>query len=214
MLDEKKMKRAKNMFIVFAFILAILIGYGSGKATIKPTKETKKTSVRRKGTETLSQGQVEEFLVAYYTKKDLGTNRNRYKPFMTESMYNQEVSKENDPINQAYKGYVVDFKLKESEIYINQKTSTALVEVRYTNTLLAKKNNYEKAQKNVSNEATLRLIYSDNGKGRLKLNQVSSVLLTISGEEDATYPEYGSTHKMQTGTTVTQSESNQSTEGE
>lgn len=209
MLDEKKMKRVKNIGFVIALILAVLIGYGSGKATLQP-KEEKKVEVTQNETEQLSQKQVEEFLVAYYTKKDLGTNRNRYKPFMTESMYQQELSKENDSVNQAYKGYVVDFKLKESEIYINQEASTALVKIRYTNTLLAKKNDYEKAQKNVSNEATLRLTYTDNGKGRLRLNQIQSALLTVSGEEETAYPDYGNTHNVQ----VENTEAVETTEGE
>ncbi|KAF0052057.1 hypothetical protein [Streptococcus agalactiae] len=210
MLDEKKLKLAKKIGLAFAILLALLIGYGSGKSSLKP-KQSKKIVATHKVSDKLRQKQVEDFLVAYYTKKDLGTNRNRYKPFMTDSMYQQELSKENDSVNKAYKGYVVDFKLKESDIYINQKTATALVTVHYTNTLLAKKNNYDKAQKNVSNEATMRLTYVDNGKGVLKLNQIQSALLTVSGEEETTYPEYGNTHKMQAGSSEAQSESSQST---
>ncbi|HEM3629971.1 TPA: hypothetical protein U1C31_002323 [Streptococcus suis] len=110
---------------------------------------------------------VNDFLSAYYTKKDLGTNRNRYKPFMTENLYKQEVSKEEEAVSQTYKGYVVDFEFKEADIYINTKTNIALVQVTYTNTLLEKKDNYEKAQKNVRNRTILKLSYIRDKEGEL-----------------------------------------------
>ena len=127
---------------------------------------------------------------------------------MTESMYNQEISKENESVNQAYKGYVVDFKLKESDIYIDQKSNSAIAKVRYTNTLLAKKNKYEKAQKNVSNEATLKITYTLDAKGKLKVNQLQPALLTISGQEED-YPSYGNTHKTESSDSQQTSDSNQ-----
>lgn len=46
--------------------------------------------------------------MVYYTKKDLGENRNRYKEYMTDAMYNQAVLLENEPTTQTY-SYVVDF---------------------------------------------------------------------------------------------------------
>lgn len=139
MLDDSKIKRYKLIGIVVGAFLIFIIGYGSGQVKINANNEPKKVQKTVSNTEKLTQKQVQSFLIAYYTKKDLEENRNRYQPFMTESMYNQEVSKENDSVAQAYKGYVVDFKLKESEIYIDAKTNTAIAKVRYTNTLLAKK---------------------------------------------------------------------------
>ncbi|HEN7064404.1 TPA: hypothetical protein U7I83_000375 [Streptococcus agalactiae] len=194
MIDENKLKRYKILGLIIGAVLVFIIGYGSGQVKINANNEPKKVQKSTSKAEKLTQKQVQSFLIAYYTKKDLEENRNRYKPFMTESMYNQEVSKENDSVAQAYKGYVVDFKLKESEIYIDAKTNTAIAKVRYTNTLLAKKNNYEKAQKNVSNEATLQLIYTPDAKGKLKLNQLQPALLTVNGQDDS-YPDYGNLNK-------------------
>ena len=159
----------------------------------------------------MTQNKVKDFLIAFYTKKDLGENRNRYKPFMTSSMYQSELSLEDDATNQAYKGYVVDFKYKDSEIYIDAKNNVALVKVRYTNTLLSKKGDYSKAQKNVSNEATVKLSYLQDGK-KLLVNHVDSILITSSDGTDSDYPDYG---KLQTNTTTTQETSNKTqTEGE
>lgn len=208
MLDDSKIKRYKLIGLVVGAILIFIIGYGSGQVKINAKEAPKKTQTKKVDAETLTQKKVQSFLIAYYTKKDLEENRNRYQPFMIESMYNQEISKENESVNQAYKGYVVDFKLKESDIYIDQKSNSAIAKVRYTNTLLAKKNKYEKAQKNVSNEATLKITYTLDAKGKLKVNQLQPALLTISGQEED-YPSYGNTHKTESSDSQQTSDSNQ-----
>ncbi|MFU2223435.1 hypothetical protein ACMZ6X_10740, partial [Streptococcus pluranimalium] len=88
------------------------------------------------------------------------------------------------------KGYVVDFKFKEADIYVNTKTNVALAQVTYTDTLLEKKGNYDKAQKNVSNQATLKLTYVEE-KGKLKVNKLQAAILQLSGEEPTDLPDYG-----------------------
>ncbi|WP_254558615.1 hypothetical protein, partial [Salmonella enterica] len=88
----------------------------------------------------LSDSTVNKFLIAYYTKKDLGENDNRYKLLMTDSMYNQATSNEKLPVNQAYKGYVIDQVFSKADIYINQKDLTAICNVTYKNTQLTKLN--------------------------------------------------------------------------
>lgn len=193
MIDEIKVNRLKRLVIGLVAGLVLLIVFGIGQMTArpqKPQKDNSKTIQQSARTKKLSYGMVKDFLVAYYTKKDLGTNRNRYKPFMTDSLYQEETAKEDEPVNQAYKGYVVDFKFKEADIYVNTKTNVALAQVTYTNTLLEKKGNYDKAQKNVSNQATLKLTYVEE-KGKLKVNNLQAAILQLSGEEPTNLPDYG-----------------------
>ena len=200
-----KLKRVKVIGLVVGAVLLLLIGYGigaSGKNTSSnpSSKENKTTTIKSEKTKELTQKQVKNFLVSYYTKKDLSENRNRYKEYMTDAMYNQETSTEDEATNQAYKGYVVDYIFKEAEIYIDTKNKVAIAKVRYTNTLLAKKNNYEKAQKNVSNESTLRLTYVQQNN-KLLVNKKESILLVYNTESNSDYPNYG-TATSNNGTTA------------
>lgn len=58
---------------------------------------------------------------------------------MTEAAYQQEVASEKEPAAQAYKGYVVDTKLKSATIYIDEENHVALAKVSYTQTQLQKR---------------------------------------------------------------------------
>ena len=147
----------------------------------------------------LSQAYVKDFLIAYFTKKDLGENRNRYLPFMTEGAYRQEVNKEEDPGIKAYQGYVVDSKLKNVISYIDEENKTVLVKVTYTNTLLQKKNNYEKAQTGVSNQSTLRLTYA-KVDGRYLVSRIEPILIvdTLNAQQEAALQKQNQTSTEET----------------
>ncbi len=92
MLDTEKLKLLKLTGLGLAVILVLgmifWFGFTSTKSNQvakeeKPqTKQTKKVA----GTE-ITTAYVKDFLAAYFTKKDLGENRNRYLPFMTEAAY-------------------------------------------------------------------------------------------------------------------------------
>lgn len=193
MINESQVKRFKVMGVVLVAVLSLLIAFGIGQMTARPKPKKAletKTPQQTVKVKPLTYGKVNDLLIAYYTKKDLGTNRNRYKPFMTDSLYQEERAKEESAVNQAYKGYVVDYTFKEADIYINPKTNTAIAQVTYTNTLLEKKGNYDKAQKNVSNQATLKLTYVED-KGSLKLNNIQTAVLQLNSEEPTNLPDYG-----------------------
>lgn len=199
MIDEEKVRRLRMVAGGIIIFLLVLLSFGIGQMTAAPKEKQKQEDTNKSPqTQLLTYQEVEEFLTAYYTKKDLETNRNRYKPFMTTSLYNQEVSKEEEPVSQTYKGYVVDFEFQEADIYINTKTNIAIVQVDYTNTLLEKKDNYDKAQKNVHNRATLKLTYIPDETGRLKLNNIQPATLTLTGEETPNLPDYGTLENTQT----------------
>ena len=88
--------------------------------------------------------------------------------------------------HQAYKGYVVDAKLKTATIYIDTENKVALVKVSYTNTLLQKKKDYSKAQTDVGNQSTLRLTYTKID-GRYLITTIEPILIvdTLNAEQAA-----------------------------
>ncbi|HEL0020201.1 TPA: hypothetical protein TT917_001555 [Streptococcus equi subsp. zooepidemicus] len=178
MLDVNKLKYLKLLLYGLLVVVAVGVGIGIGQST--STKSDKKTNVstaQSSQKSNLTQKQIKEFLLNYYTKKDLGENRNRYKEYMTDALYQQTIAKEDEPTTQTYKGFVVDFEFKSAVIYINDETNQVIAQVTYVNTLLDEKKNYDTAQKDVSNNVTLRLSYIDQ-KGQLKVNKMESIILT------------------------------------
>ena len=64
----------------------------------------------------LSSDTVKEFLTQYYTKEKLGENNTRIQPYMTESAYSQELTSQNDAMNQVYKDYILDYHFEKADI--------------------------------------------------------------------------------------------------
>ncbi|MBY5035325.1 hypothetical protein K6V78_09775 [Streptococcus gallolyticus] len=194
-LDVDKFNRIKKIGMVASLVLVFILGLGLGHIGKSPKTTDQETTTSKKVKEAafpsdLSKDQIEDFLIAYFTKKDLGENRARYETFMSEAMYKQEVATEEEPVNQTYKGYVVDFKYKSSEIYINQDKLTALVKVTYTSTYLAKKNDYTNSQKNVPSNLTLKVTYLKQGN-KLLVNNLTTVVLTDTNNlESSSYSSY------------------------
>ena len=141
----------------------------------------KKTIEEKTKKKELSSKDVENFLIAYYTKKDLSENMKRYKPFMTSSMYTQETEIEELPINQAYKGYVINQVFDEADIYIDSENLVALVEVKFHNTQLVEKGTTEGALVDTPETQTLKLTFTEENK-RFKVNNINKIFLTTTGE--------------------------------
>ncbi|MCK1219336.1 hypothetical protein [Streptococcus uberis] len=179
MFDVKKLKILKYVGYSLLVILAVIIGVGIGQGSSSKSIKTKTTNENSSTKNVLSQKKVKDFLLNYYTKKDLGENRPRYKDFMTDALYQQTVAIENEPQNQTYKGFVVDYKFKDAQIYINNDNHQVIAQVNYVNTQLDEKKNYETAQKDVVNKTTLRLSYVDEN-GKFKINKIESIILTDS----------------------------------
>ena len=178
MYNQKKLKTFKRVSLIVVIIFAVLVvgGIGftigmSGKQVAIKQVEKPKVIV---DTKKLSDSTVNKFLIAYYTKKDLGENDNRYKPLMTDSMYNQATSNEKLPVNQAYKGYVIDQVFSKADIYINQKDLTAICNVTYKNTQLTKLNSKVGALFDQPNRVTIRLMFLQQGKKYLVNNLEAS----------------------------------------
>lgn len=194
MIDTEKLKLLKIAGIVLGtiLVLGLVFWFTIATSSSKPTKkETKPKTEQTKKTEggELTQEYVKEFLTAYFTKKDLGENRNRYLPFMTEGAYQQEVNAEDEPSVLAYKGYVVDTKLKSATIYIDSENKVVLAQVSYTQTQLQKKGDYTNAQTDVYSKSTLRITFKKI-ENKYLVSRIESILIsdTLTANQEATLP--------------------------
>ena len=189
MYKEKRVKLIRRLAIMVLFVAGILTGFGVGQLINKQEVKNeprqadtvKKTIEEKTKKKELSSKDVENFLIAYYTKKDLSENMKRYKPFMTSSMYTQETEIEELPINQAYKGYVINQVFDEADIYIDSENLVALVEVKFHNTQLVEKGTTEGALVDTPETQTFKLTFTEENK-RFKVNNINKIFLTTTGE--------------------------------
>ena len=96
----------------------------------------------------LSSDTVKEFLTQYYTKEKLGENNTRIQPYMTESAYSQELTSQNDAMNQVYKDYILDYHFEKADIFVNQTTNQAIAMVSYNVTYVSDLKNANQSKTN------------------------------------------------------------------
>ena len=193
MIDEFKVTFFKRVMMIAGIIIIFLIGLGFGSMGKKTDNQSSShtTSVKKaKEGQQLTESWVKQFLIAYYTKKDLEENRNRYKDYMTDGMYNAAVSEEETAQNQAYKGFVVNFEFKDAQIYIDKTNDKVICYVNYTNDLLQKKNSTEGAQLGVDNNTIIQLTYNQVD-GKCLVNNMSTLLITDSQDPTTSQDSYG-----------------------
>ena len=193
MIDTNKLTWYKRLFLVIGFIIVFLIGLGfgqMGKTNQKQVTTPKTTTKKVTAGSQLTEKWVKKFLIAYYTKKDLEENRNRYKEYMTEGMYNATISEEETAQNQAYKGYVVNFEFQSAQIYIDKTNDKVICYVNYTNDLLQKKKSTEGAQLGVDNNTIIQLTYNQVD-GKYLVNNMSTLLITDSQDLTTSQDSYG-----------------------
>lgn len=193
MIDMEKLKLLKIGGILIGVVLVLGFVFWIGAATSAQNKAKQEAATTQQETKAegseLTQEYVKEFLTAYFNKQDLGENRNRYLPYMTEAAYNQEVNSEEEPTVQTYKGYVVDTQMKSSTIYIDQENNVVLAQVRYTQTQLQKKYDYTNAQTNVGSSRTIRIRFSKQD-GKYLVNHIDPILIvdSLNASEKASIP--------------------------
>ena len=158
-------------------------------------KEKEKASV-------LSDELVKEFLTQYYTKGKLGENNNRIKLYMTNSAYKEEVARQEDSINQVYKDYMLDYRFKTAQIYVNTEANEALAEVSYQVVYVSDVS--DKAQKSTQTETkSLKLSYTKMSD-KLLVNQVTvwngklENLKEVSDGADSSIPDIQGTTTSET----------------
>ena len=206
MIDMEKLKLLKIGGILIGVVLVLGFVFWIGAATSAQNKAKQEAAATQQETKAegseLTQEYVKEFLTAYFNKQDLGENRNRYLPYMTEAAYNQEVNSEEEPSVQTYKGYVVDTQLKSSTIYIDQENNVVLAQVRYTQTQLQKKYDYTNAQTNVGSSRTIRIRFSKQD-GKYLVNHIDPILIvdSLNASEKASIPSLNKPSTNQTQST-------------
>lgn len=182
MLNKKLVKIAKRLATVVIAVILLVAGFIVGNAyrtakdeqKIKEITESSQTKKADNNWE-LKRKDVQDFLTVYYTKKDLGENRERYKPYMSEGLYNAVVSEEEKPANTVYQGYLVDWEYETSEVHINTLEKTALVTVKYKNTTLAVKDDRSKSSTQ-SHKVSLKLTYVKSGD-KLLVNKMDTIAI-------------------------------------
>ena len=181
MYNENKIKIVKRIVVIITFMLGMLTGVGITVTVYsKITPEVSTVTKEEEKEKQLDQETVKNFLIAYYTKKDLGENRNRYLPFMTSSMYKLQVEQEDLPVNQAYKGYVLNQVFDGATIYIDESRLTAIATVNYTNLNVLKKGSSEGTTLN--NKDSLLISFSKE-KGKYLVNNIERIEVT-TGEDN------------------------------
>lgn len=183
MYNQKLVRLLKLLAAAVLASLFISVGYGAAivKQKLTQTKQDKVAITtlppEEKQSDQLTEAAVKEFLIAYYTKKELEENRSRYKPFMTESLYETTLLEEDKPVSQAYKGYVVDQAFLEATIYVDKTNQAAIAQVAYENVLLQEKDNRQGPSTKQRVTANLRLKYLEQD-GKLLLSHMEPVVLT------------------------------------
>ena len=179
MYNQGRVKIFRIGVLIISCLMSLVIGGAIGYS-IAGNQASKQEGVVQPegGKETrLSTEVVKEFLIAYYTKKDISENRDRYKELMTEQMYRQEVAQEETPVNQAYKGYLLNQVYDKATIYIDENTLTVLTEVDYHNIQTTKKNNPEVGV-TMYEKATLKINFVKQGEQYLvnSINHLGALL--------------------------------------
>ena len=140
MLNKVKTKALISVGAVAATSFILMMGYTAGQhSTAKQSRKEIELAaaklVEDKQAEDkasiLSSDTVKEFLTQYYTKEKLGENNTRIQPYMTESAYSQELTSQNDAMNQVYKDYILDYHFEKADIFVNQTTNQAIAMISY-----------------------------------------------------------------------------------
>ena len=203
MYDDNKVKLVRKAITVIIGFICLIVGIAcgmwiGGSSTLRQQATSTVEEVSKSAeSKTLTADKVKEFLLAYYTKKDVGENQERYKEFMTEQLYAQQVKLDESPVTQAYKGYVLNQVYDKATVYIDEENLSALVEVTYTNVQTTKRNNAEAGVK-MSEKATIKLSYAKD-KGEYLVNRIEPILLKKTTNNEKTTP--STTPEVNTETT-------------
>ena len=203
MYDDNKVKLVRKAITAIIGFICLIVGIAcgmwiGGSSTLRQQATSTVEEVSKSAeSKTLTADKVKEFLLAYYTKKDVGENQERYKEFMTEQLYAQQVKLDESPVTQAYKGYVLNQVYDKATVYIDEENLSALVEVTYTNVQTTKRNNAEVGVK-MSEKATIKLSYAKD-KGEYLVNRIEPILLKKTTNNEKTTP--STTPEVNTETT-------------
>ncbi|HEK9988259.1 hypothetical protein [Streptococcus equi] len=185
--------KTKQIVLVSVASLALLafvstMGYSLGKQSVtnetraaikQEAKKLQDEQTKKEKASQLSQESVEAFLRHYFTKKQLGENNKRIKPYLTDSAYREELTRQEDTLQQVYKDYILDYQYQEADIYLNHASNEVLAEVSYTVTYVPDLEQKDKAQTNQVENRLLRLTYTKLGD-KLLVNHLQTYSTDLS----------------------------------
>lgn len=185
--------KTKQIVLVSVASLALLafvstMGYSLGKQSVtnetraaikQEAKKLQDEQTKKEKASQLSQESVEAFLRHYFTKKQLGENNKRIKPYLTDSAYREELTRQEDTLQQVYKDYILDYQYQEADIYLNHASNEVLAEVSYTVTYVPDLEQKDKAQTNQVEKRLLRLTYTKLGD-KLWVNHLQTYSTDLS----------------------------------
>ncbi|MDW8719191.1 hypothetical protein Q7W21_10590 [Streptococcus suis] len=185
--------KTKQVVLVSVASLALLafvstMGYSLGKQSVtnetraaikQEAKKLQEEQAQKEKSSRLSQEGVEEFLRHYFTKKQLGENNKRLKPYLTESAYREELTCQEDTLQQVYKDYILDYQYQKADIYLNHASNEVIAEVSYTVTYVPDLEQKDKAQTNQVEKRLLRLTYTKLGD-KLLVNHLQTYSVGLS----------------------------------
>lgn len=185
--------KTKQIVLVSVASLALLafvstMGYSLGKQSVtnetraaikQEAKKLQDEQTKKEKASQLSQESVEAFLRHYFTKKQLGENNKCIKPYLTDSAYREELTRQEDTLQQVYKDYILDYQYQEADIYLNHASNEVLAEVSYTVTYVPDLEQKDKAQTNQVEKRLLRLTYTKLGD-KLLVNHLQTYSTDLS----------------------------------
>lgn len=180
MLDKAKTKALIGLGSVALTSFILMMGYTAGQhSTAKLSNQEIERSAKKLLEEkekedksnVLSSETVKEFLTQYFTKEKLGENNSRIQPYMTESAYSQELTSQNDAVNQIYKDYILDYHFDKAAIFVDQESNQAIAEVSYQVTYVSDLQHADQARTKQTETRTVKLTYAKL-PGKLLVNQM------------------------------------------
>lgn len=190
MIKRKKVFMIVSLIILFIIVAgtAIFLSITSGSQKSSNQRESKVEKVQKVSSskkeeipigatsarKILNKELVHQFLVAYYNRADYGTNREQYRPFVTESYYNALVNNEEKVISAGWNGHTVDRVLEKTDIFLDNDSLIALVEVDYKMTYLSKRFDYDGLKnENIPQHDRLKLKFVQSENGEYLVDDIS-----------------------------------------
>lgn len=174
MIDKRKVKIFKLIGLGGGIILILLLMF-FWQGGHKKSSTDSSTQVASR--------QITDFLKIYFTKDKVGSNREDYRPYLTEQAYQEEMANEEEPGFKVRTSLMQNFRYKSAKIYVGAEEPVVFATVTYDYDSVSQKKREEDQQKTVrtTNSYSLKLTYKDVD-GKQLINKIEIVNLNPVGE--------------------------------
>jgi len=159
MLNKVKTKALISVGAVAATSFILMMGYTAGQHS---TAKQSRKEIELAAAKLVEDKQAED--------KASILSSDTVKEFLTQA-YSQELSSQNDAMNQVYKDYILDYHFEKADIFVNQTTNQAIAMVSYNVTYVSDLKNANQSKTNQTEIRTVKLSYSKL-PGKLLVNKV------------------------------------------